>query len=78
MEKLARIACGGLLCTCAFLTACGPSEEKKAQFAEKKRVDCLDKFCEGDAVPKHDSSKGLYAVSCGAQRSHFAMAGANG
>lgn len=57
MEKLARIACGGLLCTCAFLTACGPSEEKKAQFAEKKRIDCLDKFCEGDALPKYDSQK---------------------
>ena len=57
MEKLARIACGGLLCTCAFLTACGPCEEKKASFAEKKRVDCLDKLCERDVAPRHDIMK---------------------
>lgn len=57
MEVLTRSVGGALLCTCAFLAACGPSEEKKALFAEKKRVDCLDKICEGDVVPRHDTVK---------------------
>jgi hypothetical protein len=39
------------------LAACGPSEEKKAQLSEEKRVNCLDKFCEGDVEPKHDVRK---------------------
>jgi hypothetical protein len=41
----------------AMLVACGPSEADKAQFAEEKRVECLDKYCEGDVVPAHDTRK---------------------
>lgn len=40
-----------------LLTACEPSKEKKAQLAEEKRVACLDKFCEGDVIPKRDFAK---------------------
>jgi hypothetical protein len=57
MEVLPRIVGGALLCTCALLAACGPSEEKKALFAEKRRLDCLDKLCEGDTAPRHDTMK---------------------
>jgi hypothetical protein len=35
-----------------LLSACEPSKEKKAQWAEEMRVECLDKFCEGDNPPK--------------------------
>jgi hypothetical protein len=52
---------GSSICTvlgCAFLlTACGPSEQTKAEFAETKLVQCLDKFCEGDVEPKHASNE---------------------
>lgn len=55
MKKLARIASGalGLLA----LSACEPSEEKKAQLAEQRRIECMDKFCEGDVPPKFDKTK---------------------
>lgn len=35
-----------------FLVACGPSTKDKARIAEEKRVECLDKFCEGDTPPQ--------------------------
>jgi hypothetical protein len=54
MEVLTRTIGGALICICAFLAACGPSEEKKAFFAEKRRVDCLDKLCPGDTEPHRD------------------------
>lgn len=41
-----------LLAALLALSACGPSEQKKAELAEKKRLECLDKVCEGDVVPK--------------------------
>jgi hypothetical protein len=37
-----------------LLAACGPSEKQKAVLAEKKRVECLDKLCDGDVPPKYD------------------------
>jgi hypothetical protein len=40
-----------------MLTACGPTEQHKAQLAEQKRIECLDKLCEGDIPPKHDPLK---------------------
>jgi hypothetical protein len=40
-----------------LLTACEPSKERKAQWAEEKRVACLDKFCEGDIEPPRDLIK---------------------
>lgn len=40
-----------------LLAACEPSKEKQAQLAEEKRVECLDKFCEGDVVPRRDFAK---------------------
>ncbi len=36
------------------LTACGPNESQKQKLAEKKRIECLDQFCEGDIEPKRD------------------------
>lgn len=43
-----------LLGSLVALAACGPSEQKKADMAEKKRIECLDKFCKGDVEPKRD------------------------
>ena len=37
-----------------FLTACGPNEKEQAIQAEKTRIECLDKFCEGDVDPRRD------------------------
>lgn len=39
-----------------LVAACGPSEKQKAQWAEDRRAECLDKICEGDALPRHDST----------------------
>lgn len=36
------------------MAACGPSEKQRAEQAEKKRIECLDKFCPGDVEPKRD------------------------
>jgi hypothetical protein len=49
VTKLATAIC---ILALGLLTACEPSKEKKAQWAEEKRVECLDKFCEGDKPPK--------------------------
>ncbi|MGE0098239.1 MAG: hypothetical protein AB7S86_07800 [Hydrogenophaga sp.] len=40
--------------SCSLLTACGPSEQKRAELAEKRRIECLDTFCEGDVEPLRD------------------------
>jgi hypothetical protein len=45
--------CGGVV-VLMLLTACGPSEQQKAAFAERVRIECMDKVCEGDAPPKVD------------------------
>lgn len=45
------------LLVAALLSACGPSDKQKAQFAEEKRIHCLDHWCEGDVEPKHDTLK---------------------
>lgn len=37
-----------------LVTACGPTEQQKAKLAEKKQIECLDKFCQGDVEPEHD------------------------
>lgn len=54
---MCRLKHGYVLAVAAFLlTACGPNEEQRAQWAEEKRIECLDKFCEGDIEPRHDSA----------------------
>lgn len=40
-----------------LLVACGPTEQQKAQLAEQRRIECLDKLCEGYGPPKHDLLK---------------------
>ncbi len=47
----------GLLLCAASLSACGPSEKQKAEAAELKRIECLDKFCYGDVDPMRDYAK---------------------
>ena len=49
LQRIAAITLYTLL-----LSACGPSEK---QIAEKKRIECLDKFCYGDAEPSRDYTK---------------------
>ena len=39
------------------LSACGPSDKQRAAGAEEQRVQCLDKLCYGDVIPKFDSTK---------------------
>jgi hypothetical protein len=34
------------------LMGCGPSEQRKSELIEQRRIDCLNKICEGDVVPK--------------------------
>lgn len=46
-----------VLIVIATLTACGPSEEQKAQWAEQSRLSCLENICEGDVVPERDWTK---------------------
>lgn len=38
------------------MIGCQPSEQDKARFAEDKRLECLDKICDGDSerAPKYD------------------------
>ena len=43
-----------LLTTLVLLAACGPTEPQKATEAERRRIECLDKFCPGDVEPKRD------------------------
>lgn len=40
-----------LFATALLLTGCGPSKE---ELAEKRRIECLDTFCEGDVEPPRD------------------------
>lgn len=37
--------------TALALSACGPGESQKQKFAEQKRIECMDKFCDGDIEP---------------------------
>ncbi|MDO9314999.1 MAG: hypothetical protein Q7T97_10685 [Burkholderiaceae bacterium] len=43
---------GAGLLAATLLAACGPSDKQKAQWAEEKRIECLDKVCDGDVPPK--------------------------
>lgn len=43
-----------IACACLGVGACGPNAQKRAEIAEQKRVECLDKFCPGDVEPSHD------------------------
>lgn len=43
-----------LLWSLVTLAACGPPDQRKAEVTEKRRIECLDKFCEGDVEPKLD------------------------
>lgn len=44
----------GIVCVLSGLVGCGPSEQRRAELAELKRIECLDKFCPGDIEPPHD------------------------
>ena len=48
-------AVSSLICL-LFLKACVPSEEEKLASAERRRIECLDQFCEGDIDPRLDTS----------------------
>jgi hypothetical protein len=56
-KQLPAIGLAVALLALGLLTACEPSKEKRAQLAEEKRVECLDKICEGDVIPKRDFAK---------------------
>ncbi len=46
-----------LLLVGCVLAACGPNEKQLAEQAEKKRIECLDKICAGDALPETESGE---------------------
>jgi len=46
-----------LLLATILLVACEPNEKQRAAAVEAKRIECLDKICTGDIVPKHDYTK---------------------
>lgn len=46
-----------------LLTACGPNEKQLAEQAEKKRVECLDKICEGDSLPTRKSGETILKLN---------------
>lgn len=50
----AAMAICGAACTLLLATGCEQSAQEKAKWAEEKRIDCLDKICEGDKPPKLD------------------------
>lgn len=54
VARFHQVACIGLL---LGLTSCSPSEQKLAELAELKRVECLEKICQGDVEPKRDYTK---------------------
>jgi hypothetical protein len=39
------------LMTLCALSACGPNEQQKVELTEKRRLNCLDHFCDGDVSP---------------------------
>jgi len=39
------------------LGACGPSDKQRAEQAEKTRIECLDKICQGDVEPNRDVTR---------------------
>lgn len=43
------------MATAMLLSACEPSQQQRADRVESLRIECLDKICDGDAPPKHDS-----------------------
>lgn len=45
---------GGLVGMLLLIAACGPTELQKARQGEDRRIECLDKICQGDAVPNYD------------------------
>lgn len=47
------LAVASLICL-LFLKACVLYEEEKLAAAERRRIQCLDNFCEGDVYPKFD------------------------
>jgi hypothetical protein len=51
MKQTLWIVLGALVCMLA-VSACGPNEKKRAELAESRRIECLDKVCEGDTPPK--------------------------
>ncbi len=55
MSQFPRIFVTAL--TLLMLAACGPSDVQLAERAEKMRIECLDKICNGDVVPAVDNSK---------------------
>lgn len=45
-----------MLLSAVWLASCGPSQEDRARALEERRVECLEKRCEGDVLPNHDQT----------------------
>ena len=44
------------------LAACGPSEKQLAEQAENTRIECLDKLCYGDVLPKTSPENSIIKI----------------
>ncbi|WP_048441578.1 hypothetical protein [Caenimonas sp. SL110] len=53
----APIAAVTILMCGAMVAACKPSEQRVAQDVERKRIECLDKPCEGDTTPTFNPTR---------------------
>jgi hypothetical protein len=53
------VATGAGLLAATLLAACGPSDQHKEQWAEEKRIECLDKVCERDVGPEDYLQAGI-------------------
>lgn len=53
--RIVRIFC--CICLLLGLASCSPNEQKRAELAELKRIECLEKVCPGDVEPKRDYTK---------------------
>lgn len=53
----AAMAICGAACALLLATGCEQSAQEKAKWAEEKRIDCLNKVCEGDKPPQPNTAE---------------------
>jgi len=51
-----KVGVEAVLIGCLLIGACDPFKEQREAAVERKRIDCLDKLCDGDVEPKRNLS----------------------
>lgn len=70
-----------VLIGCLALSACGPSDKQRAEFAEQRRIECLDKICLDDTPPQRQPDEELLKLNGQwfvGPREYFSSAGVAG